>query len=392
MVRINRRQVLLAGLATGVATNVTTDYLRTQAARDRQAKLETLADAQLNSEDLLKASFASDLKTINEGREIRAALKLQPPKINYDRGMSKLIIQCSKLATQQYLKGNLEKNYDGSLESLPAYSDKLKVYSLFSTFKGKEDVVEETVAVRVPVDEISSTTSYDQLKQKTDIAKNNVIKTVQEFVKRKRQVPVYLGFTLLAKTHSIIVFRGTQKTVEWIHDFTAFQDDYPISNSNQTYGKVHRGFATFYRNNLQSLVREVIKRLNPFLPCYICGHSLGAALATLAAIDIALNFPQHKPNLRLYTYASPRVGDPVFAQTHSQLIPNSYRIVNLADTIPLVPPTKIGGVYVHVGQEWSFLSQNGDLLPNHIVETYRVAVDGEAENQSSNNYTNLGVV
>jgi hypothetical protein len=55
-------------------------------------------------------------------------------------------------------------------------------------------------------------------------------------------------------------------------------------------------------------------------------------------------------------------------------------VANLADAFTLMPPTLSRvGTYVHVGQEWSFLSQNNDFLPNHVVDTYRQAINGEQE-------------
>nr|MBA3923579.1 lipase family protein [Nostocaceae cyanobacterium] len=120
--------------------------------------------------------------------------------------------------------------------------------------------------------------------------------------------------------------------------------------------------------------------------------SLGSALATLAAFDLALNVPQLKPQIRLYTYAGPRIGNPNFAQLHSQMVPNSYRISNLADLVPLSPPTVFRkDVYVHVGQSWSFVTQFGDILPNHAVDTYRAAVDNEVETDQTRKYPNSGL-
>jgi predicted lipase len=47
----------------------------------------------------------------------------------------------------------------------------------------------------------------------------------------------------------------------------------------------------------------------------ICGHSLGAALATLLALEATAKLLQQKNILRprVYTYGCPRVGDNVFA-------------------------------------------------------------------------------
>ncbi len=106
---------------------------------------------------------------------------------------------------------------------------------------------------------------------------------------------------------------------------------------------------------------------------------MGAAIATLAAIELIQVVPQIKNQIQLYTYAGPRVCSPTFAKIHSQLIPNSYRIVNLGDSVPLVPPVTTSDHYSHIGQEWSFLAQFGDVLLNHVVDTYQAALEQELE-------------
>ncbi|MGK7936357.1 MAG: hypothetical protein AB4206_11275 [Xenococcaceae cyanobacterium] len=67
--------------------------------------------------------------------------------------------------------------------------------------------------------------------------------------------------------------------------------------------------------------QALAKQLEPTIPCYITGHSLGAAVATLVAMEIAQQVPQLKDQIQLYTFAGPRVGSPKFVQAHSQLIP-----------------------------------------------------------------------
>lgn len=67
----------------------------------------------------------------------------------------------------------------------------------------------------------------------------------------------------------------------------------------------------------------------------ICGHSLGGARATLLALDVAANTIFKNPTI--YTYASPRKGDALFARTYNQVLPNTYRIANRVDMVPKLP-------------------------------------------------------
>jgi pimeloyl-ACP methyl ester carboxylesterase len=68
----------------------------------------------------------------------------------------------------------------------------------------------------------------------------------------------------------------------------------------------------------------------------ICGHSLGGALATLLALDVAANTVFNEP--AVYSYGSPRTGDSLFASTYNQVVKNSYRIANRLDIVPTLPP------------------------------------------------------
>ena len=74
------------------------------------------------------------------------------------------------------------------------------------------------------------------------------------------------------------------------------------------------------------------------------GHSLGGALATLAAKLIG----KATPNIAAFTFGQPRVGDPLFAESYG---PKHYRFVTEKDVVPKVPLRGIFTRYRHVGQE-----------------------------------------
>src|SRR6185437_4448768 len=76
-------------------------------------------------------------------------------------------------------------------------------------------------------------------------------------------------------------------------------------------------------------------------------HSLGAALAVLAAPDVARNMPPNTLEPRLVTFAGPRVGMRDFAENFNALIESCYRVVNFLDIVPYLPPAP----YVHVGAQ-----------------------------------------
>ena len=387
--KITRRQLLLGGWAAASAATAIPEYVRRKAKGDRQKQLLALLNER-DADQIFLKSLEADAKKINESRQIQASVKLSPPPIPYNREISKLLIVCSKLATQQYLKGKLEPSYDGNIKSLPAYTNKFKDYTLVVAIKGEEANISEEVEVDIPQSATSPNSPPDPIGENVDTAQKLIENTAKEVVKIKRRIPVYFGFILSSKNNNIIVFRGTQRTIEWVLNINAV---YPTKTklTSLSYGTIHPGFSTIY-SNIAAQTLEIAKNLNPSVPCYLSGHSLGAAIATLAAIDIAVNVPRLKKQVQLYTYASPRVGDPVFAREHNRVIPNSYRVVNLADAITLVPFTVFFKTeYVHVGEEWAFLVQNGDVMPNHVVDSYRSAIDKQVETNKPRTSPNSGL-
>ena len=63
----------------------------------------------------------------------------------------------------------------------------------------------------------------------------------------------------------------------------------------------------------------------------VAGHSLGGALATLAAYDIRkqlLNNQQGNVRVICYTFAAPRTGNHAFARDYNAMVPDTWSIIN----------------------------------------------------------------
>ena len=65
--------------------------------------------------------------------------------------------------------------------------------------------------------------------------------------------------------------------------------------------------------------------MKPRLPMRT-GHSLGGALATLAAHDLQAEF--RFPHLHCYTFGAPRTGNHAFAAETSRLVPETWHVIN----------------------------------------------------------------
>jgi len=179
------------------------------------------------------------------------------------------------------------------------------------------------------------------------------------------------GFIIESPQEIVIAFRGTSSTTDWISDIIASQKRFKYLQEDCL---THRGFTDIYSSARDEII-SALTQLSPDKTLYITGHSLGAALATLCAIDVAVNTAYSSPHL--LTFGSPRVGDPAFAKAFARYVPSSYRFANLFDIVTYAPPTvyKLPKQekkydYSHVQTLSSLSFQKGAFGLNHIIGSY----------------------
>jgi Predicted lipase len=180
------------------------------------------------------------------------------------------------------------------------------------------------------------------------------------------------GFIAESEDKIVIAFRGTRTFKDNESDQDLYQVPYPFVRNA---GKTHRGFTCIYQLTRDILIRK-LNRLSTAKRLFIAGHSLGGSLAVLAALDISVNTGFKNPIV--YTYGSPRVGDPVFASRFNQVVKNSIRIYNIHDIIPTLPEraypapfTKNGLFYRHVDTKFPLSFQLNSLpVLNHEIVCY----------------------
>jgi triacylglycerol lipase len=143
----------------------------------------------------------------------------------------------------------------------------------------------------------------------------------------------------------VVAFRGTQPNA-W-KDILA--DATIVLVPSQT-GNVHLGFKKAFEV-IRPQLDTILERLTPGRTLWFCGHSLGGALATLAADHYAAT-------RGVCTLGSPRVGDSAFAHAFSaKLSGKSLRYVNDHDVVTHVPPP-VG--YEHVDLR-RFIAPDGSV-------------------------------
>ncbi|BAY41982.1 lipase class 3 (plasmid) [Nostoc sp. NIES-2111] len=239
------------------------------------------------------------------------------------------------------------------------------------------------------------------------------------------------GFIARSTNHPrriFVVFRGTREAAEW---FNNFRPKPAVFLKDKSLGEVRNGFNLIYTSEKENPNLDKFLSSRKFPPInetiaqffeteltngsevFITGHSLGAGLATLAALHIhkIAEKKNVSPSIQLYTIASPRVGDETFAKYFDNFEKiKSFRIINSEDIIQSIPfpSTQVvddetfngmseskkrrfeflrnflkritGGQsekhYQHVGIPITFTKQTGTIAGNHnLTETYRKALD-----------------
>ena len=153
------------------------------------------------------------------------------------------------------------------------------------------------------------------------------------------------GYVIANDKAIVVAFRGTEpdNLKDWMCDLdTQFV--------TTTLGLVHNGFYQAVDRVWTDLVACIGEFQNKAQSIWVTGHSLGAALATVAT---ARWRETDKPINGLYNFGSPRVGDRVFERTFNQDFGmRAFRYVNNTDLVSRVPLRAMG--FSHVGRCMTF--------------------------------------
>ncbi len=213
-------------------------------------------------------------------------------------------------------------------------------------------------------------TSTPQQPTRTEFLSRAGFRQIRFFQYKKGDIDTQAMLVASAQPdYAVLVFRGTEPvgdellTPDILTDINFWKTSVKSSVkrlknaerlANEDEIEVHRGF----KEALDGVWRDIETELAKLdCPIYITGHSLGAALATLAAARL----PAGCDLKAVYTFASPLVGNQAFADSLAHV--PIFRVVNGEDIVTKLPPEEFG--FAHAGQEqplnspgsfWSWLT------------------------------------
>ncbi len=198
----------------------------------------------------------------------------------------------------------------------------------------------------------------------------------------------------------IVAFRGTEKK---LRDFLS---DAKLALKPGPIGQVHHGFKDALDEVWENpganseMSRFILQCQNNNQSIWFCGHSLGAALTTLAAADFVIR-QNHSIVGGIYTIGQPRVGNRTFSVGFDAALKNKcFRIVNNNDLVTRIPLPGFLLKYQHVGTEM-YIDNRGNIqgeLPwwRKIMDQFAgikndlldLGIDS-LKDHSSDDYTNI---
>ena len=185
-----------------------------------------------------------------------------------------------------------------------------------------------------------------------------------------RIINVSDGFAVCARggkeheTDLFLIFRGTDRAADYFTDAR-------IGVERSVTGiPVHMGFNQVFKSLLTQLRTFVTLNRTGITRIICIGHSLGGAIATLAAEWVKSHTAL---TVQLYTFGCPRVGFDFFSTivTTKLKATNIYRVYNESDPVPMVPVFPFTHAPTLPGQGYVVTSTGAMLsFSAHYMKTY----------------------
>jgi len=169
---------------------------------------------------------------------------------------------------------------------------------------------------------------------------------------------------IVEKNKSIyICFRGSTNLKDWKTNL----DKSLITNlHNYDMYSIHTGYYKRYIS-ISDKIHNYLKK-KEFDELYVCGHSLGGALATICCFDLVINNIIKNKKISCITFGSPRIGDTNLTKIYNKNNIQTYRIVLSGDPVPKLP---LDGNYIHLTSSYYLKNNKIYNKPNKLYVAYK---------------------
>jgi len=136
-----------------------------------------------------------------------------------------------------------------------------------------------------------------------------------------------------------ICFKGSSNLKDWKTNLDKSLSTYKYDTDIFS---IHKGYSKRYYSISKNI--HLYFKNKSYDNVYVCGHSLGGALAVICCFDIVINKVIDYKKIHCITFGAPRVGDRNFSKIYNNLNIKTNRIVLSGDPVPKLP---LDGNYVH---------------------------------------------
>lgn len=196
------------------------------------------------------------------------------------------------------------------------------------------------------------------------ISPDNIMSIKPFFKGSKDKYPA--GLIIETKDYVLVSYRGTKlsEPKEVFHDLQIHQSNMKLAGKNYA---MHAGFIKEYKASKENLIKT-FAQVDSSKPIIFSGHSLGGAVANIAALDFTTNKPIENAKVKnVVTFGAPRVFSPSTASLFNKLGlgKKTLRVVQRGDPIPEMVPYL---PYNHTGKKITLLDYKAQP---HSNKAYR---------------------
>lgn len=184
----------------------------------------------------------------------------------------------------------------------------------------------------------------------------------------------------------VTAFRGTDSEYQLeLEESQAKNVTYNLTNISgaEAVEYFYNGYTQLLRETFLQKIKNAFKSF-PMFQFIFTGHSLGAALATLASFDAVTSGYLPARHVAVYNFGSPRVGNQALANAITKAIPDFYRVVHWEDIVPHLPPCVTSNVtgqcvpHTKPGNDrWPVWHAGQEIFYNEAMTNYTVCKEPE---------------